>query len=594
MSYQTIRVRFSRLVAALALCTLTAGPSWGQVGTTPNSLRPLSPTTAEHVVSQELPSNPAATVTSERIARAPVDEPGNWLTYHGSYDAQRFSRLDQINTGNASQLEEAWQMYLPIPHGFEATPLVVDGTMYFTTGGHTAVYAVDARTGQELWHYTATVPEGVPACCDWVNRGLALGGGKVFFVSLDAKLIALDARTGELLWDEMVADWREGYTATGAPLFVNDKVIVGISGGEYGIRGFLDAYDARTGERTWRFWTIPGPGEPGNETWGGELPTWMTGGGSTWVTGSYDPELNLLYWTTGNPGPVFNGEVRPGDNLYTDSVLALDPDTGELRWHFQWTPHDIWDWDGVNEVILVDLPMGGQTVKALIHADKNAHFYVLDRTNGEFLMATPFARQTWATAIDPESGRPEVDPLALLSSSLETICPSAAGAKEWNHMAFSPQTGMAYIPVIENCGSFRTGQAFYQQGLPFWGSMTETAALGPGESHGKMLAVNAATGEKAWEIESEWPVVSGVLTTAGGLVFWGEATGMLHATDARTGQDVWTHKAPIGLHAPPMTYSVDGKQYVAFPVGWGGWINGFAPELREQPSAHLLLVFALP
>jgi alcohol dehydrogenase (cytochrome c) len=492
-----------------------------------------------------LERNPVATVTSERIAKAPVDEPGNWLTYHGSYDAQRYSRLDQINTGNVSGLKKAWEMYLPIPHGFEATPLVVDGTMYFTTGGHTAVYAVDARTGNPVWQKT-------------------------------------------------LADYRDGYTATVAPLFVKDKVITGISGGEYGIRGFLDAYDAKTGNRAWRFWTIPAPGEPGSETWQGELPTWMTGGGPTWVTGSYDPELDLLYWTVGNPGSDFNGEVRPGDNLYTDAVVALDPDDGSLRWHFQWTPHDIWDYDGINEVILADLTADGRPVKGLIHADKNAHFYVLDRTNGQFIKANAFARQTWAKRLDPQTGRPVIDSVAMLTSAMEPLCPGPAGAKEWNHMAFSPQTGMAYIPVIENCAIFRTGQAFYRKGLPFWGSIADAAALGPGEAHGSMMAMNAATLEKAWEIKTKWPVMSGVLTTAGGLVFWGEADGMLHATDAKTGKDVWTHKAPMGMHAPPMTYAVGGKQYVAFPVGWGGWINGFAPGLREQKSAHLMLVYELP
>jgi alcohol dehydrogenase (cytochrome c) len=592
MNTLTRRAKMPRFVMLLA-ATLLATPLAAQMGSV-EPQREAGSTTLDRAPEGSLRSNPAATVTTERIARAPVAEPGNWLTYHGSYDAQRFSRLDQINTGNVSRLKEAWQMYLPIPHAFEATPLVVDGTMYFTTGGHTAVYAVDARTGKELWHYTAKVVEGVPACCDWVNRGLALGDGKVYFVTLDAKLMALDARTGRKMWEQTVADWKDGHTATVAPLFVKDKVIVGISGGEYGIRGFLDAYDARTGKRAWRFWTIPGPGEPGHETWQGELPTWMTGGGPTWVTGSYDPELDLLYWTTGNPGPDFNGLVRPGDNLYTNTVLALDPDTGERRWHYQWTPHDIWDYDGVNEVILADLPMGGRTVKALIHADKNAHFYVLDRTNGKFLMAKPFARQTWAKRLDPQTGRPVVDSLALLNSEMEPICPGPAGAKEWNHMAFSPQTGMAYIPVIENCAYFRAGQAFYAKGLPFWGSIAEPAAFGPGESHGKMLAINAATGDRAWEIKTEWPVMSGVLTTAGGLVFWGEADGMLHATDARTGKDVWTHKAPMGMHAPPMTYAVGGKQYVAFPVGWGGWINGFAPGLRDKPSAHLLLVYELP
>jgi alcohol dehydrogenase (cytochrome c) len=608
MSKQTIR--FGRLTAALGLfafftaCNSLApgpeagtGPQPAPVGpaaTTPFALEPQRPTMAEHVITGNLPSNPAANVTSERIARAPAEEPGNWLTYHGSYDSQRFSRLNQISTANVSGLSQAWQMYLPVPHGFTTTPLVVDGVMYFTTGGHTGVYAVDAATGKELWHYTAAVVEGVSACCDWVNRGVAIGDGKVFFTTLDAKLLALDARTGQLLWEQMMEDWREGYTATVAPLFVKDKVIVGISGGEYGVRGFVDAYDARTGKRAWRFWTIPGPGEPGHETWQGEHPTWMTGGGSTWVTGSYDPQLNLLYWTTGNPGPVFNGQVREGDNLYTDSVLALDPDTGKLRWHYQWTPHDIWDYDGVNEVILTDMTIDGRLVKALIHADKNGHFYVIDRTNGKFIKGQPFARQTWAKRLDPETGRPEVNPAGLFTSSFEYGCPGPAGAKEWNHMAFSPMTGMAYIPVIENCGAFRTGQAYYVKGLPFWGGIAESTALGPGESHGKMMALNPVTMEKAWEMESEWPVVSSVLATAGDLVFWGDANGTLHGTDARNGKDVWTHKAPMGMHGSPITYTVSGKQYVAFPVGWGGWINGFAPGLRARPSAHLMMVFALP
>lgn len=545
------------------------------------------PTQTERTIAR----NVAAGVDSTRIAKAPLSEPHNWLTYHGGYDAQRFSRLAAIDTKNAARLVKAWEFHLPVPHGFETTPLVVDGVMYFTTGGHTAVYALDASTGKELWHRTFQVPKEIPACCDWVNRGAALGDGRVYVATMDARLIALDARTGETVWEQRLADWRDGYTATVAPLFVKDKVIAGISGGEYGIRGFVDAYDAKTGKRAWRFWTIPAPGEPGHETWGGEQPTWMTGGGPTWVTGSWDPELDLLYWTVGNPGPDFNGEVRPGDNLYTDSVIALDPDDGTLQWHYQWTPHDVWDYDGVNEVILADLTIGGRNVKAMLHADKNGHFYVVDRTNGRFVQAKPFARQTWAKRLDPQTGRPEVAAHAKLSSALEPLCPGPAGAKEWNHMAFSPATGLAYIPVIENCATFRTGQAFFRRGLPFWGSMADAAAMGPGESHGALLAWDPVRQMPAWRIETEWPVMSGVLATAGGLVFWGEADGRLHATNAATGRDVWTHQAPMGVHAPPMTYAIDGEQYVVFPVGWGGWINGFAPGLRNAARGHLLTVW---
>lgn len=590
------------LFATAAVCAgLTAAPAAAQVAAgsvgEPSAVPATAPATVPAAVPAVNPSglgrSPAATVTTDRITRAPVAEPQNWMTYHGSYDAQRYSRLDQITASNVKGIKEAWQMVLPVPHAFEATPLVIDGTMYFTTGGHTAVYAVDAKTGRTLWQHQDTVAKDVPACCDWVNRGVAVGNGKVFYVTLDAWLKALDARTGQVVWQQKLADYKDGYTATAAPLFLKDKVITGIAGGEYGIRGFIDAYDANTGKRAWRFWTIPGPGEKGHETWGGDQPTWMTGGGPTWVTGSYDPDLNTIYWPVGNPAPDFNGEVRPGDNLYSDAVVALNPDDGKLKWYFQYTPHDTWDYDGISEVVLTDLTVNNRPVKALIHADKNGHFYVLDRTNGKFLAAKPYARVTWAKGIDPRTGRPVIDSAALLSSATEPICPGPAGAKEWNHMAYSPQTGMAYIPVIENCANYRAGQAFYRSGLPFWGSIGEPAAFGPGESHGELLAVNAATGDSAWAVHSEYPVVSGVLTTAGGLVFWGEADGMLHATDAKTGKDVWTHKAPMGMHAPPMTYAVDGKQYVAFPVGWGGWINGYAPGLREKPRGHLLLVYAL-
>lgn len=542
---------------------------------------------------KKLDKNPAESVNTQRIIKAPQAEPHNWLTYGGGYDNQRYSRLDKINADNVGQLKPAWIKQFGIPHGFETTPLVVDGVMYITTGGHTSVYALDAKTGEEYWHYEAAVPEDVAACCDWVNRGVALADGKVFFMTLDAQLIALDAKNGQQMWKQSVGDTREGHTATLAPLIVKDKVIAGISGGEYGIRGYLDAYDLKTGQRAWRFWTIPGPGEAGHDTWGGK-ETWRTGGGSTWITGAYDPDLDTLYWTTGNPGPDFNGDVRPGDNLYTDSVVALNPDNGQLKWHYQWTPHDVWDYDGVNEVILADLTINGQARKALLHADKNGHFYALDRTNGQFLFAKPFAKVTWAKGIDPQTGRPQVNKEAIPGPAFKMVWPGPAGAKEWNHMAYSPQTKMVYIPVIENGAEFRVGQAFFNRGLPFWGSAANVTAGGPEESHGFLKAVNAATGEEAWKIKSEHPVVSGVLATAGGLVFWGEADGMFHATDAKSGKDVWTYNVGSGIHAPPVTFALEGKQYVALAAGWGGWVEGFAPELMHHPRSHTLVVFALP
>lgn len=573
-----IRTMMIRSPALLLAVAIAAAPAAGQ-GTASAERRtdaaPAQP-------------NPAAAVTAQRL-RAATDEPRNWMTYYGGYAGQRYSALDQVHTGNVHRLHTAWSKDFDRDEAFEATPLVVDGVMYVTTGGQTAVYALDARTGRELWKHETHVPDSLALCCGWVNRGVAVADGKVFFVTADVRLHALDAATGRPVWERAYGDPELGYAATLAPLVVKDRVVVGVSGGEYGIRGYLDAFDVRTGEPAWRFWTVPGPGEPGHESWGG-AQTWRTGAGPTWITGTYDPELDLLYWGTGNPGPDFNGEVRPGDNLYTSSVVALDPDDGTLRWHFQFTPHDVWDYDAVGVPMLVDLPFAGGTIRGLIHADKNGYFYLLDRADGRFRWAVPFVRQTWTLGVDPRTGRPVVNPEGLPGAAMKPMCPNANGGTEWNHMAFSPRTGLAYVPVIENCVEFRTGQAFYVPKMPFYGGYYSGKAFGPGESHGFLRAIDAATGRPAWEIRSEWPVVSNVLATGGGLVFWAEADGTFHAVDADTGRRLWRWKAQTGIRGGAMTYQVDGVQYVALPVGWGGPV---VPELDHQPKAHTLQVFRL-
>lgn len=542
------------------------------------------------------PANPAATVTSARIAQARTAEPQNWLTYYGAYDGQRYSRLDRITAGNAVRLGVAWQKDFAAEHAsaaeqaFEAAPIVVDGTMYVTTGGQTTVYALDARTGRELWKHETQVSDSLPLCCGWVNRGVAVAGGRVYFVTLDAALHALDASTGQEVWRAPLADPKTGYSATVAPLVVKDLVIVGISGADYGVRGFIDAYDQQTGQRRWRFNTVPGPGEKGHESW--EAPdTWRLGGGASWITGSYDPTLNLVYWGVANPGPDLNGVVRPGDNLYTNSVVALDADSGTLRWHFQTTPHDLWDYDNY-ENVLADVPVNGQTVHALLTAPKNGFLYTLDRATGRFLSARPYARVTWATGIDSVTGRPRVNPQAIPGPAYVPVCPSIDGAKSWNHMAYSPDTRAVYIPVNENCHHVRSGQPYYVPGQPFFAGDVDKRYGGPDEAYGALRAVDVATGRQLWQVKSRFPVVTSALATAGGVVFWAEADGMVHATDARSGRDVWSYRGPVGAHGNPVTYAVDGEQYVAVPMGAGG------PALSDYkaflPKGHRLVVFKLP
>jgi alcohol dehydrogenase (cytochrome c) len=527
-------------------------------------------------------------VTGERIARARA-EPQNWLTYYGAYDAQRFSALEQVNTTNVANLKVAWAfqagvvglLATPATYAFEAAPIVVDGVMYLS-GWDGYVWALDAATGELLWQYKHAVPLDVPLCCGNVNRGVAVARGKVIFATPNGHVVALNATTGQPVWQQTFVDVRAGESATMAPLVVKNLVIVGSSGAEYGVRGHIDAFDVDTGQRVWRRYNVPRPGEPGGDTWPGD-DTWARGGGSAWITGSYDPELDLLYWGTGNPGPDFDGAVRPGNNLYTSSVVALDPDDGSLRWHYQWTPHDVWDYDGVNENILFDL--NGQ--RLLAHFDKNGHLFILDRTNGRFVRAAKFGRATWGD-IDPATGAVTVR--LTPSESGTSICPGPAGLKEWPHASYSPRTQLLYTPVVEACGTFAIKPTEFRESMPFWGGEVEVER----EQTGHVKAFDPATGREVWRWDTPQPVLASLLSTAGNLVFAGEPSGRFSALDARTGAVLWSFQTGSGIHSNPITYSVGGKQYIAVPSGWGGWVEGYAPEMYGASRGTALFVFALP
>src|SRR5258707_5485158 len=453
---------------------------------------------------------------------------------------------------------------------FETTPLVFD-RLVFATGPSNHAYALDALTGRPIWHYQKALPNGVSICCGQVNRGFAALGDKLFKVNLEAKLVALDAKTGSTAWESQIDDIKKGYSATVAPLVVKNLVVIGIAGAEFGVRGFIDAYDADSGKRAWRFWTVAAEGEPGGKSWGGD--SWKRGGGSTWITGTYDPELNLIYWGTGNPGPDLNGDVRPGDNLYTCSVVALDADTGKLKWHYQFTPHDIHDWDSASDPVPVNLNLGEGSVKALIMANRNGFFYALDRSTGKLLHAKAYTKVTWADGIAP-NGRPEVVAGQEPTDEGNRTCPGMGGGHNWQATAYSSQTGLYYFTSSERCMLyFKTAQDFVE------GQWYQGSTVGRSEpGGGRIVALDPKTGNIVWHFDTVSTPTGGVLATAGGLVFAGDAEGYLIAFDAHTGKVLWRFQAGGTIIAPPISYALDGRQYIAVAAGE---TRGNLPPFKE-------------
>ncbi len=514
-----------------------------------------------------------AEVSFDRLVNAGKDK-DSWLTYSGTYNSERFSPLAEINTSNASDLKTIWA-YQMQPSTYtgaglvETTPLVADGTMYITEPPST-VTALDARTGKRLWTWSPEMPEevlniGFPK----VNRGVALLGDAVYVGTLDAHLVSLDAATGALRWDVEVADNAAGFSLTLAPLALEGKIIVGVSGAEAGVRGFVDAYDSATGERLWRFNTIPAPGEPGSETWQGEA--WQTGGGSTWLTGSYDPDLDLLYWTVGNPAPDWNGDVRPGDNLYSCSLIALDPNSGELRWYFQFTPHDTHDWDANQIPVLVDAEFDGKNRKIVALANRNAFFYLLDRETGEFLHGNEYSKQTWASGLD-EAGRPILLPGMDPTYEGNLVWPSLQGATNWFSPSYNPQTEQFFVATRLMGSVYYKADVEYEEGMPFLGGGEQ--ALSGDDAAGAIRALDVLTGKQQWEFMLHSPPWAGVMATAGGLVFGGSNEGNVFALDASSGEALWDFQTGGAVRTNPMSFAVDGKQRVVLTGGSTMYVFG--------------------
>ena len=562
-----MRGSWLRKFLSMSVVLLLGGPSFGAAdspGKTEDALPP---------------------VTHERLLQG-TQQAADWLMFGGNYEGWRFSPLDDIDRDTVKNLQAAWIFQTGVPAQMQASPLVADGVMYLTAA-YNKVFALDAATGDPIWKYDHPLPDDLRTCCGPGNRGVALAGDKVVMATLDARVVALDRKTGEVVWNTEADDYAGGFSFTLAPLIVRDNVIVGIAGGEYGIRGYIDAYDLVTGQRKWRRYTVPDEGEPGVETWAGD--SYKTGGGPAWVTGSYDADLDLVYWATGNPAPGWNGDGRAGDNLYTNSVLALDPDTGDVRWYFQFTPHDIWDYDGNTGIFLLDVMRSGEPVKAIAQPNRNGYLYVLDRQNGTFLHGAQYVEQlNWATGLD-ENGRPQVDPryVPMEDGNPELICPGNVGGQNGSYAAaYSPLSKLIFVPTIESCGKMEKARSIFIRGIPFWGGGPGQTQGDLGTAYGHVSAIDPTSGEVKWRYKDDWPMVGGALATAGGLVFTGNQQGYALGLDDQTGEVLWKFQTGSAVRGQPISYQAGGKQYVAVPSGAG--------KYPKTTSGSSVAVFALP
>jgi alcohol dehydrogenase (cytochrome c) len=515
-----------------------------------------------------VPRAAGAQVPYERV-RTAAAEPDAWLTYSGTYAGQRFSLLTEITPANVARLRPEWVYQVQEPGQVETTPLVADGVMYVTEA-KSRVAALDLRTGRTLWRYEPALPKDVRFIgFGPVNRGAALLDDRVYVGRLDAHLVALDAASGAVRWDVEVADNAAGYAITSAPLAIDGKIVIGVSGGEAGIRGFLDAYDAKTGARLWRFYTVPGPGDPDHDTWDGE--SWKTGGAPTWLSGSYDPDLHLIYWGVGNPAPDWNGDTRKGDNLYSCSMIALDEATGALRWHFQFTPHDTHDWDANQIPVLVDATIDGQPRKLVVTANRNGFYYVLDRTTGAFLRGVQFATQTWARGLD-DRGRPMVIPGTEPSERGTIVWPSLQGATNWFSPSLDPGRQLFFVPVRELGSRYFKSEVEYEAGKPFLGGGEEVQT---GDTvYGAVRALDALTGERRWEHRLLSPLWAGVMSTASGLVFGSTNEGNVYALDSTTGTSLWDFQTGGICSANPIAFQIDGHEHIAVACGQALFVFG--------------------
>jgi alcohol dehydrogenase (cytochrome c) len=535
----------------------------------------------------------AKPVTAEDLVKA-QENAGEWLMYGRDYRNWRYSPLSEITPQNVDRLKPAWAMSTGGQFGgLEATPLFRDGVLYFTAD-YGRVFAVDAKTGNIIWRYEPEYDQGFNAvlCCGPIHRGLAIVDDLVISARLDARLMAFNRTDGKVVWETKIDDWKNGVTTNSAPLVVKDHVIIGVSGGEYGVRGYLNSYNAKTGKLEWQTYTVPAPGEPGSETWP-KNDIWKNGGGPTWLTGSYDPETNTLYWGTGNPAP-WTTDTRPGDNLWTNSMLALDPDSGKMKWGFQYTPNDGWDYDGMSTPILIDTTIDGKARKTAVVSNRNGYFYAIDRSNGECIYTFPMVEGiNWAKGLDPKTCKPLVNENMKPKTggaAVEPIIPGLEGGTNWFPPAYDPESGLFFVSVNQwgmGLTAWEKGRLQYKPGDMYMGVDYQMYRMG--ETIGHLRAVDIANKKIAWDVPSALPLFAGITVTKGGVVFTGDQRGRFLAYDAKSGKELWSFQTGSAINASPITYELDGKQYVAILSGLGGDPSFY----YSAPKGGMLWVFAI-